>query len=72
MSLRIDDRWVWLGFGVFFVLAAGGIRYAITDVTRLTRLERYQDETADARREKPEDSTSHFTCFRPPHLTDFG
>lgn len=72
MSPRIDDRWLWLGFGVFFLLAARGVRYAIEDVTRLTRLERYHDETADANREKPEDSMSHNPSYRVLLLMKFG
>ena len=57
MSPRIDDRWLWFGFGVFFLLAAKGVRYAIEDTIRLTKLERYDDETNDAQRERPEDRT---------------
>lgn len=58
MSLRIDDRWLWLGFSAFALLALGGIRYAVKDVIQLTKLERIEDENADSNREKPEDSTS--------------
>lgn len=57
MPPRIDDRWLWLGFGVFFLVAVRGIRYAITDVVQLTELERYPDESKDEKKdERPEDS----------------
>jgi len=56
MSRHLDDRYLWLSFGVFFVAAAYGIRYAITDIVRLTRLEP-PEEQANSIKETPEDCT---------------
>ncbi|KAK0309399.1 hypothetical protein LTR01_004506 [Friedmanniomyces endolithicus] len=57
MSRHLDDRYLWLSFGIFFVAAAYGIRYAITDIVRLTRLEP-PEEQANSIKESPEDSIS--------------
>lgn len=40
MAYRIDDRWLWLGFGVFLFAAAKGIQYAIRDIVQLTEVEK--------------------------------
>ena len=60
MAPRIDDRWMWLGVTVFFILAAKGLRYAIRDTIELTRVHPsyYEDETTRAG-ERPEDSKKH-------------
>ena len=39
MASRLEDRWLWLGLGVFFFVAAKGIKYALTDIVRLTELD---------------------------------
>ena len=57
MSLRVDDRWLWLGFGVFFVCAAHAVRYAIRDVVELIRLDSDLDTGEDDTKTLPEDST---------------
>ena len=57
MLTRIDDRWLWLGFGVFFFFAAKGIRYAIKDITQLTKIDPDQYESqSKLTGEQPEDS----------------
>ncbi|KAK0285799.1 hypothetical protein LTR35_005139 [Friedmanniomyces endolithicus] len=57
MSRHLDDRYVWLGFGIFFVAAAYGIRYAITDIVQLTVLVPFE-VPAKTVTESPEDSIS--------------
>ena len=57
MSRHLDDRYVWLGFGIFFVAAAYGIRYAITDIVQLTVLVPFE-VPAKTVTESPEDCTS--------------
>ncbi|KAK4565521.1 hypothetical protein LTR86_004138 [Recurvomyces mirabilis] len=54
MALRLDDRYIWLGFAAFFVVAAYGARYAITDILALTEIEPTQPEEDDERESKPE------------------
>lgn len=39
MSFRIDDRYAWLTFGLFLLGAAYGIRYAISDIVELTKVD---------------------------------
>jgi hypothetical protein len=59
MPTRIDDRWLWLGFGVFVFFAARGIRYAIKDITQLTKIDPDQYESqSKLTGEQPEDSRS--------------
>ena len=56
MPPKIDDRWLWLGFGIFIFFAAKGIRYAINDTVRLTRLDPLQHEPKKKQKEhRPED-----------------
>ncbi len=57
MSRHLDDRYLWIGFGIFFVAAAYGIRYAITDIVQLTQLEPFEI-AAKTVTESPEDCTS--------------
>ena len=57
MTSRIHDRWLWLGLGIFVFFAAKGIRYAITDVVRLTKIDPAQYEPINKNEERPEDST---------------
>jgi len=55
MPSRIDDRYLWLAFGVFAFLAAKGVRYAIKDILQLTKVHdvpALQDRTNDG---PPED-----------------
>ena len=47
MAPKIDDRWAWLGFGIFLFFAAKGIRYAIEDLVRLSEIDPYQFEPKD-------------------------
>lgn len=56
MAFRIDDRWLWLGFGVFLFAAAKGFQYAMTDIVRLTEIEPYQYDFQREEKELPEDS----------------
>jgi hypothetical protein len=62
MAIRIDDRWLWLGFGVLSVLAVSGIRLAFKDLIYLTRLDAYgyrpEPELSEINSERPEDSIS--------------
>lgn len=53
-ATRIDDRWLWFGAGIFFFCAVKGIRYALTDMVRLTELDRYPKNKPD-REGDPED-----------------
>ena len=62
MALRLDDRYLWLGFGVFFVAAAYGVRYAITDLLDLTEVEPAIPAEEKGKEEKPEDGVSFYTC----------
>jgi len=63
MPSRIDDRWVWLGFGVFLTAAAWRIRRNMTDVVALILIDPVQyapsrdgQQTSEAvRQAKPED-----------------
>ncbi|GIZ43747.1 hypothetical protein CKM354_000696300 [Cercospora kikuchii] len=48
MATRIDDRWLWLGVGVFFYFAAKYVKYAVTDIVRLTELDPAQFPANDA------------------------
>lgn len=59
MPPRIDDRWVWLGFGVFLFFAARNIRYAIKDTIRLTEIDpaQFEDDIVTSRKQ-PEDCKS--------------
>lgn len=54
MATRINDRWLWLGFGIFFLAAAKGIQYAISDIVTLTELDSDNSKNDDT--ERPEDS----------------
>lgn len=38
MALRIDDRWLWLGLGVFTFFAIKGVAYGLREVVRLTEV----------------------------------
>ncbi|RMX73043.1 hypothetical protein D0869_14001 [Hortaea werneckii] len=59
MALRIDDRWVWLGFGVFLFFAARQLRKSIEETVRLTEIDPAQYEDREERDKKPpEDSIS--------------
>jgi hypothetical protein len=61
MATRIDDRWLWLGFSVIFVLAATGIRHAVTDIVQLTRLDPKEDDKGQGKNDEcPEDSKNSF------------
>ncbi|KAK4550196.1 hypothetical protein LTR36_003163 [Oleoguttula mirabilis] len=57
MAPRIDDRWLWLGFGVFIFFAARNIRAAIKDTLILTELDpaQYEDKNEKGRKQ-PEDA----------------
>jgi len=44
MASQSDDRWLWLGLGVFFFFAAQGIRHAIGDMVRLIELPPEEEE----------------------------
>ena len=59
MAPRIDDRWVWLGFGVFLFFAARQLRRGIRETVRLTEIDPAQYEDLENKDEKtPEDCTS--------------
>lgn len=59
MALRIDDRWVWLGFGVFLFFAARQLRNSIEETVRLTEIDPAQYEDREERDKKsPEDCIS--------------
>lgn len=55
MPTRIDDRYLWLGFGIFLFFAAQGIRHAITNTVRLTELEPIHSRKDDEEDQQPED-----------------
>ncbi|EME38263.1 hypothetical protein DOTSEDRAFT_57407 [Dothistroma septosporum NZE10] len=55
MPTRIDDRYLWLGFGVFFFFAAKGIRHAITNTVRLTELDPISTRSDEDESRQPED-----------------
>ena len=59
MPLQIGDRYLWLGFGVFIFFAAQGIRYAISDMVRLTEIDPYQYEPRNKKDDQPEDCMSN-------------
>lgn len=68
MAYHIDDRWLWLGFGAFAILAARGIRLAIADLVELTKI----DPRPDPKKLPPEDADpedrrqSRLTCMYTP------
>ncbi|EMC95438.1 hypothetical protein BAUCODRAFT_149410 [Baudoinia panamericana UAMH 10762] len=39
MTRHLDDRYLWLGFSLFFLTAAYGIHYAFTDILHLTQID---------------------------------
>ncbi len=53
----IDDRWLWLGFGIFFLAATRGVQYALKDLVQLTELEPLPPEPKDVKKDLPEDGT---------------
>ena len=56
MAARIDDRWLWLGFGVFLFFAARQLRNSIQETVRLTEIDPAQYEDREERDKKsPED-----------------
>lgn len=57
MAQQVHDRWLWLGFGLFFVVAAKGLHYAIRETIELTKVDPSYYETEPKRQgEQPEDS----------------
>lgn len=62
MAHQIDDRWLWLGVGVFAFLAVKGVQHALTDIVRLTEIDPYQYEPKRKEKDHPEDSTYSFHC----------
>ncbi|KAK4499154.1 hypothetical protein PRZ48_009666 [Zasmidium cellare] len=56
MANHINDHWLWLGFGLFFLAAAKGVQYAINDIATLTELDSIDPKPHDE--ERPEDSVS--------------
>ncbi|CAK4032756.1 Hypothetical predicted protein [Lecanosticta acicola] len=57
MAHTISDRWLWLGFGIFFLAALKGVQYAISDIIRLTEL-KPQASLDDDGDKDPEDTIS--------------
>lgn len=57
MQRQVDDRWLWLGFGVVLFFAARGVRYAITDIVNITKIDSSQLDSKQAT-ENAEDSES--------------
>lgn len=55
MSHRIDDRWLWLGVGIGLVVAFKGIKYAITDIVRLTQVKPLGKDQDEELQRQPED-----------------
>ncbi|KAF2482333.1 hypothetical protein BDY17DRAFT_324622 [Neohortaea acidophila] len=55
---RIDDRLLWLGFGIFLFSAAKGIQYAIHDIVELTELTPLPDAFENPKGDLPEDKMS--------------
>lgn len=56
MAPRIDDRWVWLGFGVFLFFAVRQLRNSIQETVLLTEIDPAQYEDREERDKKsPED-----------------
>ena len=43
-TTRLDDRWLWLGFGIVSLLAVHGIRLVIRDLVTITKLDPYSLE----------------------------
>ncbi|KAK3714672.1 hypothetical protein LTR37_007652 [Vermiconidia calcicola] len=59
MVPTVDDRWLWLGFGIIIICAVKGIRYAVSDIVDLTAIDPYPDEPKPKKHEEqPEDSES--------------
>ncbi|KAF2165483.1 hypothetical protein M409DRAFT_24334 [Zasmidium cellare ATCC 36951] len=61
MANHINDHWLWLGIGLFFLAAAKGIQYAINDIATLTELDPIDGKPQDS--DRPEDSIS-ISTFR--------
>lgn len=53
MALRIDDRWLWLGFGVFLFVAARQIRHGISETVWLTEIDPAQYLESERKDDKP-------------------
>ena len=58
MSHRIDDRWLWLSVGIGLVVAFKGIKYAITDIVRLTQVKPLGKDQDEELQRQPEDCTA--------------
>ncbi|KAK5172188.1 uncharacterized protein LTR77_003826 [Saxophila tyrrhenica] len=58
MPSRIDDRWLWLSFGVISIATIYGIRLAFQDLISLTKLDPHDDEERKKDEEHPEDAIS--------------
>nr|POF19944.1 hypothetical protein CFP56_52193 [Quercus suber]POF19946.1 hypothetical protein CFP56_52195 [Quercus suber] len=73
MPYHLNDRWLWLGFGIFAALAAHGIRFAIKDIVRLTRIDPVQlrdsIEPSGEQGEAPEDFATLATLMRSPNAS---
>ena len=67
MASRLDDRYLWLGFGIFFVAAAYGIRYAIRDIVDLTRIDPIEPLKSDVHEGQPEDCRPDSSTAPSPH-----
>ena len=57
MSHQIDDRWFWLGVGISLIVAFKGIKYAITDIVRLTQVKPLGKDQDEELQRQPEDCT---------------
>ncbi|KYG42837.1 hypothetical protein M433DRAFT_387594 [Acidomyces richmondensis BFW] len=58
MPSRIDDRWLWMGFGIFFFFAARGIRRTIKDINTLIATDPSESQEKFRNPPQPEDSIS--------------
>ena len=70
MAPRVDDRWVWLGFGVFLFFAARQLRQGIRETVRLTEIDPAQYEDLEDKDEKsPENCESMLHSDRATYHT---
>ncbi|KAF1353637.1 hypothetical protein BDV97DRAFT_419676 [Delphinella strobiligena] len=56
MAWALDDRWLWLGFGALFYVAAKGIAYGLRDTLQLTEFDRPTDNAKPDHESHAEDS----------------
>ncbi|KAI9662434.1 MAG: hypothetical protein M1821_008601 [Bathelium mastoideum] len=71
MAWRIDDHWLWLGFGAFLFIAAKGITYGLHDIVNLTTITEEPEPEEDPIRAQENCSSWSLTLPRTSSLPYF-